>query len=101
VATCCPHSIAWSGRWGSRFLFGTRAIRSSALCDLADIFDLTQSHSTRPGVTVENGLCKVIQAVTVPDSAFYTFTVEGDYTWTVSRDELSGRNWLMNVVFLS
>lgn len=68
--------------------------------DLADVFDLTQSKDTRPGKVASNGFCVVTETVEVMDSPFYTFTVDGQYNWTMSREDLKSRDWTMPVLFV-
>ena len=66
--------------------------------DLLDIFDLTVSEAAKPG-TVQQGLCVVTANVELPDSGFYTFTIDGEYRWTVSRSDLEARSWIMPILF--
>lgn len=69
--------------------------------DLLDVFDMQVSDAALPGTIDGDGMCRVEASVDVPDSAFYTFTVDGDYAWTISADDLAARDWVMDVLFVS
>lgn len=54
----------------------------------------------RPG-KVESGMCFVRSTIEIPDSDFYTFTIRGEFEWTMSRAELEERGWEMPVYFVA
>jgi hypothetical protein len=71
--------------------------------DLLDIFNpmvMPAPDEAQPGIIDSDGHCVVTSTITVPDSTFYTFTIEGGYDWTISRDQLDSRDWSMQVKFI-
>jgi hypothetical protein len=68
--------------------------------DLLDIFDLSVSEAAKPGIVDGSGYCVVEGTVSAAPSTYYTFEIEGAYRWTVSSQELQGRDWTMPIIFL-
>jgi len=70
--------------------------------DLLDVFNPVVQpapENALPGIVNDEDLCVVTSTVSVLVSPFYTFTIEGLYDWTVSRDSLEQRDWSMRVEF--
>jgi len=68
--------------------------------DLRDGLDADYTDDGLPGV-VTGEFCRVEADISVPDSAFYTFTILGHYEWTLSRANLEAREWAVPIVFLT
>lgn len=58
--------------------------------DLAHPDHSVRGDAPMPG-TVADGLCRVSGDIALPDSAYYTFAVEGHYQWTFSAPEMDDR----------
>lgn len=89
-----PHSEQLLVRDAAGVIVGT--------VDLLDIFNPTvfpAPDEAQPGTIDSDGNCVITSTLSVTDSAFYTFTIEGRYDWTVSRDQLDSRDWSMRVAF--
>jgi len=72
--------------------------------DLLDVFNPVVQpapENALPGTVNDEDLCVVTSTVSVLDSPFYTFTIEGLYDWTVSRTTLEQRDWSMRVRFVT
>lgn len=70
--------------------------------DLLDVFNpvvLPAPDEAQPGTVNDELVCVVNKTLSVADSAFYTFTIDGSYRWTVSREDLADRDWSMLVEF--
>lgn len=70
--------------------------------DLLDVFNpvvLPAPDDAQPGTVDDELLCVVNKTLSVGDSAFYTFTIDRSYRWTVSSEELADRDWSMLVEF--
>lgn len=67
--------------------------------DLRDGLDYTFADETLPGIISGND-CVVEGELGVPDSAYYTFTIEGTYRWTADRSDLEAHDWTVPIDFV-
>ncbi len=91
-----PHSKQVIVRDAAGVIIGT--------VDLLDVFNpvvVPAPEEALPGIVNDEELCVVTSTVPVPDSVFYTFTIEDHYDWTVSRSTLERRDWSMRVEFFT